>query len=183
MLSPFQVSLPPNPHLIPPPPDSMKVLTQPPNQFSLPTWHSPIRGDQAFTGPRASPPIDAWQDHPLLHMWMEPWVPSFVLLGWWFNPWVLYGVWIYCRSSYEIANPFTSYIPLSTSFIGDPVLYPMVGCEHLPLYLSGSDRASQETAISGSSQKALLTSTIVSGIGVSIQDGSPGGAVSGWPFL
>jgi hypothetical protein len=30
------------------------------------------------------------------------------------------------------------------------------GCEHSPLYLSGSGRASQETAISGSSQQAVL---------------------------
>jgi hypothetical protein len=42
------------------------------------------------------------------------------------------------------------------SAIGDPVLSPTVGCEHLPLYLSGSGRASQETAISGSCQQALL---------------------------
>jgi hypothetical protein len=32
----------------------------------------------------------------------------------------------------------------------------MVGCEHLPLYLSGSGRASQEIAISRSCQQALL---------------------------
>ena len=37
-----------------------------------------------------------------------------------------------------------------------PMLSPMVGCEHLPLYLSDSDRASQETVISGSCQQALL---------------------------
>jgi hypothetical protein len=33
----------------------------------------------AFTGPRASPPTDDWQDQPLLHMQLEP----CVLLGWW----------------------------------------------------------------------------------------------------
>jgi hypothetical protein len=32
----------------------------------------------------------------------------------------------------------------------------MVGCEHLPLYLLGSGRFSQETALSGSYQQALL---------------------------
>ena len=32
----------------------------------------------------------------------------------------------------------------------------MVGCEHLPLYLLGSGRASQETAITGSCQQGLL---------------------------
>jgi hypothetical protein len=34
--------------------------------------------------------------------------------------------------------------------IGDPVLSPLVSCEHLLLYLSGTYIALQETAISGS---------------------------------
>jgi hypothetical protein len=46
--------------------------------------------------------------------------------------------------------------PLSNSSTGIPVLSPMVGCESLPLYLSGSGRASQETAITRSCQQALL---------------------------
>ena len=33
------------------------------------------------------------------------------------------------------------------SSIGDPEFSPMVGCEHPPLYLSGSGRDSQETAV------------------------------------
>jgi hypothetical protein len=37
----------------------------------------------------------------------------------------------------------------------------MVGCEHPPLYLSGSGRVSQETAISGSCQQALDNSKSV----------------------
>jgi hypothetical protein len=36
------------------------------------------------------------------------------------------------------------------------VISPMFGCEHPPLYLSGSGRYSQETAISDSCQQALL---------------------------
>jgi hypothetical protein len=55
----------------------------------------------------------------------------------------------YC-SSYEVANPFSSFSPFSNSSIGDPMLSRIVGCEHPPLYLSGSARASQETATSGS---------------------------------
>ena len=39
---------------------------------------------------------------------------------------------------------------------GDPMLSSMVDCEHLPLYLPGFERASQETAISGSCQQELL---------------------------
>ena len=41
------------------------------------------------------------------------------------------------------------------SSTGDPELSPMVGCEHLPLYLSGSGRGSQETDILGFHQQAL----------------------------
>ena len=60
---------------------------------------------------------------------------------------------------------------------------PMVVFEHLPLYLSGSGRASRETAISGSCQQALVGIHKVSGFGVCIWGGSPGGAVSRWPFF
>ena len=38
---------------------------------------------QAFLGPSTSPPIDAWQGRPLLHM------HPCVLLGWWLNPWLV----------------------------------------------------------------------------------------------
>ena len=68
----------------------------------------------------------------------------------------------------------------SSSFIVDLVLSPVDGCEHPLLYLSSTGRASQETAISGSCQQALLASTIVSVFGNCIWDGSPGRAVSGW---
>jgi hypothetical protein len=57
------------------------------------------------------------------------------------------------------------------------------GFEYPHLYLSGSGRASQGTAIPGSCQQALLTSALVFGIGVCRWDGSLGGAVSEWPSL
>ena len=41
-----------------------------------PPWHSPILEYQAFTGPMAFLPIDTWLGCPLLHMHLEPWVPS-----------------------------------------------------------------------------------------------------------
>ena len=59
----------------------------------------------------------------------------------------------------------------SSSFIGDPVLHPMNDYEHPPLYLPGTGRGPQETAISGS----LLASTIVSGFGDCLWDGKQGG--------
>jgi hypothetical protein len=60
MLSPFPVSPLETPYSIPlTPTASMRVLPHPPlTPASLP-WHSPTLGHQAFTGPRASPPINA----------------------------------------------------------------------------------------------------------------------------
>ena len=54
---------------------------------------------------------------------------------------------------------------LSGSFIGDLVLHSKDDCEHTLLYLPGTDRASQETGISGSSQQALDGICRVSGFG------------------
>jgi hypothetical protein len=54
-----------------------------------PNPNSPTLVHPAFTGPKDSPSINAWQGHPLLHMWLEPWVPPCILLGWWFSPWEL----------------------------------------------------------------------------------------------
>ena len=85
--------------------------------------------------------------------------------------------------SYGAANRFSSFNSFSNSSVGNPTLSSMVGCEHLPLYLSCSGRASQETSISGSCQHAFLASAIVSGFGDYIWDGSPGGAVFGQPFV
>ena len=75
---------------------------------------------------------------------------------WWFNPSELLGVLAssYCCSSYGAANPLSSVGIFSSSFIGDPVFQLMDDCEHPLLYLSGT--ASQETAISGSCQQALV---------------------------
>jgi hypothetical protein len=50
----------------------------------------PTLGHWAFTGPRASLPIDVWQGHPLLHMQLEPCGPPCILFDWWFSPWELW---------------------------------------------------------------------------------------------
>jgi hypothetical protein len=87
---------------------------------------------------------------------LEPRVPPCAFFGWSFSPWELWGSLTvrYCCSSYGVANPFTSFSPSSNSSIGVPVLSPVVDCAHL--YLPGSGRASQETAISCSCQQALF---------------------------
>ena len=56
-----------------------------------------------------------------------------------------------------VSNPTRSFCSFSKSSIGDPLLSPMVGCEHLHFYWPGSGRVSQETAISESCNQALLS--------------------------
>ena len=83
MLSPFLVSPLQILHPIPLPFASKRIApphTHPSTPTSLP-FYPPMLGHQAFTGPRASSPIDARQDHPLLHMQLEPWVPPCVLFN------------------------------------------------------------------------------------------------------
>jgi hypothetical protein len=58
----------------------------------------------------------------------------------------------YCCSSYGAANPFSSLGTFSSSFIVNPLLCPMNGCAYPLLYLPGTGRAFQETAVSGSCQ-------------------------------
>jgi hypothetical protein len=59
-------------------------------------------------------------------------------------------------SSYEVANPFSSYSPCPNFSIGVPALSPMFGCVCQYLYWSSSGRSSQGTAILDSCQQALL---------------------------
>ena len=127
----------PKPHT--PLPD---LLPNPPNPASL-LWHSPVLGHMIFLSPRASPPIDGRLSHTLLHMQLET---------------QLWGILVssYCCSSYRVADPFRSLGTFSSSFIGDPMLSPMDDCEHPLLYFSGTGRASQQTAISGSCQQTLV---------------------------
>ena len=68
---------------------------QPPTHVPTPSclhWHFPTLGYGAFTLPRAFPPTDAWQDHHLLHMLLEPCVLLCILLGLWFSPCEQWGV-------------------------------------------------------------------------------------------
>jgi hypothetical protein len=87
---PFPGFPPKGPYSIPPPPHPPLWSPNPPTFASL-SWHSPTLGHRAFTGPRTSPPIDVRQVHSLLHMKLEPWVPTCVLFNWWFSPWELGG--------------------------------------------------------------------------------------------
>ena len=93
MLSPFLVSDLEMHYHIPSPPSSMRALQLPTYNSHLPPGHFPTLGNRAFTGTRASPPINARKCHPLLHMQLEPWVLPCVLIVWLFNPWEHWGIW------------------------------------------------------------------------------------------
>jgi len=114
------------------------------------------------SGPRASPPTDVQHGHLLPLMWPAPWVPPCLLFGWWSSPWELRGqsgLLTLLFFPWDCKLPqFLQ--PLLQLILQGPhpyplVFSPMVGCEHPPLYLSGSGRVPQETAISSSCQQAL----------------------------
>ena len=67
---------------------------------------------------------------------------------------VLVSSW-FC-STYGAANSLRHLGPFSSSFFGEPVLCPMDDCDYPLLYLSGTGRDSQETALSVACQQALV---------------------------
>jgi hypothetical protein len=187
MLSPFLDSPPKTPYPIP---YSFPLLLWwcfPPTHSPTPTtpsWHSPTLGHQAFTEPRASPPIYVQQSYPLLHMRMESWVPPCVLFGWWFSPWELWGVSLLILLFFPwVANPFSSVSPFSNSSIGTlwsvqwlAVSIHFCICQALAEPLR---RQLYHAPVS----KHLLASRKLYGFSGYIWDGSSGGAVSRWSFL
>jgi hypothetical protein len=182
MLSPFLVSPLKIPYPLP-----LPLLTNPPTPASWP-WHSPMLGHRTFTGLKTSSPIDDQLGHPLLHMQIETLVPPCVFFDWWFSPKELWVGSSYCCSFYGAANPFSSLGTFSSSFIVEmqikttltfhPVLHPVDDCIHQAL-AEPLRRQLYQAPVS----KILLATTIVSGFGGCLWDGSPSGAVSGWSFL
>ena len=89
-------------------------------------------------------------------MQIEPWVPPCVFFDWSFSPWEFWGYWLVhivpLMGLQTTSSPWV--ISLAPSL--ETIASPMDGCEHLLLHFSGTDRASQETALSGSCQLALV---------------------------
>jgi hypothetical protein len=133
----------------PPPPASMRVchdpLTHPASDTSIPLhWGIEPSQDQGSLFP--SMPYKAilcyiygWR-HGSLYVYSLAGVLASRISGWLILFFFLWG----CKP-----------LQLLQSFPISPIS-PMVGCKFLPLYSSGSGRASWETATSGSSQHALL---------------------------
>ena len=95
--------------------------------------------------------------HPLLHIQLEPWVPPCVLFGWCFSLRELWGWsgWLILLFFLWGCKTLRSF----SSFPNSSIVDAMVGCKPLPLLLSGSDRASHSTTISGSLiYRAILVS-------------------------
>ena len=79
-------------------PSSLPLILRRCSPNHLPTsaflpWHSPTLKHQKPSGPRASPPTDVQQGHPLPLMWPEPFSPPCVLFGWWSSLWEFQGFW------------------------------------------------------------------------------------------
>jgi hypothetical protein len=152
--------------------------TYPPTPASLP-WHS--LGHRAFTGPRASPPIDAQQGRPLLHMWLEPWV----LFGWWFSPWELWGYWLV----HIAVPPMGLQTPSAPSVLS---LTSLLATLRSVQWLAASicfciclawAELLRRQLYQATVSMHLQESTLVSVFGDCKWDGSSGRAVSGWSFL
>jgi hypothetical protein len=121
-------------------------------------------------------------------MWLEPWVPPCVLFGWWFSPWECWGggglVGIIllpmglqtpsAPSVLSLTSPLRTLC--SVQWLASSIHLCICQAQALTEPLR---RQLYQAPVS----KHFLASAIVSGFGGCIWDGSPGGAVSGWPFL
>jgi hypothetical protein len=155
----------------------------PPTHSHLTALAFPYTG--AWSPHRPSPPIDAKERHPLLHMRLEPQVPPCVLFAWWFSPWELWEVWMVdiIVLPMGLQTPSTPSVLSLTPPLGSPCsvqwLAMSIGlCNCQPLA-----QALRRQLYQASVSKHLFASTIVFGFGVCIWDGSQGDTVSGWPFL
>jgi hypothetical protein len=87
--TPSQLTLRKPPSHLPSPPSLLLLwrylLTHQPTPDTL-LQHSTMQEHKTSAKPRASPSIDVRWKHPLLHMYLEPWIPSCTLLGWWSSP-------------------------------------------------------------------------------------------------
>jgi len=181
-LSPFPVYPPTTSLLQPlPTPASMRLLSHTPTQ-SLLLYHPDILLHWGIDPTKDQGPlslIDAqnailfyksgW-NHWSLHVY--PFVSGLVpgtfggLVGW------------NCCNYYRVIKTFQ--LPLS---MGEPILTPVVACQHLTVHLSRSGRDSQVTAISGSCQPVIFA--IFNGVWLwlLVKEWINRWNIVGWPFF
>jgi hypothetical protein len=180
----FPSEPPPPSH--PPSPDDMRVLPLPTHPFPLP--YPSISLHRAIEPSKDQWPLLPLMPYKAILCYICGWnhgslhVYSFC---WWSSPWELLGglVGSYCCYSYGAANTFSSFSPsliplLETlcSFQWLAVIIHLCICQILAEPLR---RQLYQAPVS----KHFLASTMVSGFGNCMWDGSPGGTVYGWPFL
>jgi hypothetical protein len=105
-------------------------------------WHSTVLGHIIFARTWAFPSNDGKLGCHLLHIQLETRALGLLVSS-------------YCCSTYRVTDPFGSLGTFSSSSIGGPMFHLIDDCEHPLLYLPAKVIASQETAISGSSQQIL----------------------------
>jgi hypothetical protein len=117
-------------------------------------------------------------------MQLELWVPPCVLFGWWFSPWELWG-----EGAPIVVVPMGLQIPSAPSDfslalpLGSPCSVQWLTVSiHLCICQALAESLRRQLYQAHVS-KHFLASTVVSELDGCIWDGSPGGAVSGWPFL
>jgi hypothetical protein len=113
------------------------------------------------------------------------WVSPCVFFGLWFSPWELWGYWLF----HIVVPPMGLQTPSAPWVFS---LVPPLGTLCWVQWLAENIHFCICQALAEPLRRQLfqalvsmnlLASTRVSGFGGCIWDGSPGGAVSGWPFL
>jgi len=174
MLSPFLV-----PHPLPIP--LLLWGCSPTHTPTSTPWHSPTLG---IKQPRAKGFSSHWCPT-RLHMQLEPWIPPCVLFVWWSSPWEFWGFWLVNI----VVLPIGLQTPSATSVLS---LTTPLGTQFLVQWLAASIHLCICQALAEPLRRQLyqapvsmhfLASTIVTGFGDCLWDGSPGGAVSEWSFF
>jgi hypothetical protein len=178
MLSPFLVFLPSLPHLIPPSPCFFEDATPPTHPLCFPDLAFSYTGASSLHRTKGLSSIDVWQGLSLLHMWLKPWVAPCVPFGYWFNPWELWVYWLVHivvppmgQQTPSIPSVLSLTLPLGALCLVQWLAesFCLCVCQALAEPLR---RQLYQAPVS----KHLLASTIVSGFGNCMWDGSPGGA-------
>ena len=148
-------------------------------------WHPPALGHWTPSGPRTSPPTDVQQGHLLAHMWPAPWVASCVFFGWWSSSWELRGIWPVdtVAPSMELQPPSAPSVHSPSIPLGIPSSVQWLSTCFLLYICQALAETLRWQPYQGSISKQFLASTVMSGFGGCIWNGSPEGAVFGWPFL
>jgi hypothetical protein len=137
------------------------------------------------SGPRATPPTDVQQVHPLLHMRLEPWVPPCVLFGWWFSHWELWGIRTVdiVAPCMGLQTPSAPSVPSPTPPSGTPCSVQRLTLSIYLCICQALVESLRRQLYQTHDTKHFTVSTISIWFGDCIRDGSPGGqSVDGLSF-